>query len=101
MLDRLSKIVPVRQGEWPAVLWAFGWFFMVMSSYMILRPIRESMGAELGSAEISKLFIAVFAVVLIAVPIFGKLVSIVRRRLLVHLVFHFFVINIVIFGLIA
>ncbi len=68
---------------------------------MILRPIRESFGAKLGSQEINRLFFAVFLTMLMAVPIFGRLVSLVKRQLLLQLVFHFFALNIVLFGVAA
>ncbi len=97
----INKWVPAAADEWPAVIWAFAWFFTLMASYMILRPIRESLGAGLGSQEINRLFVAVFLVMLAAVPIFGKLVSVVRRRVLIHLVFHGFTLNILLFALVA
>ncbi len=97
MKNWIKQLVPATGQEWPAVAWAFGWFFMIMGGYMILRPIRESFGASL-SDEINYLYFAVFFVMLVVVPIFGWLVSKVNRRLLVRIAFHFFALNIVIFG---
>jgi AAA family ATP:ADP antiporter len=101
MPNWIRRRLPVRREEWPAVLWAFFWFFSLMAGYMILRPIRESFGAELGSQQVNRLFVAVFLTMLAIVPVFGKLVTVVRRRILMHLVYHFFALNLVLFAMLA
>ena len=60
-----------------------------MCGYFILRPIRESVGSKLGSQEIANLFLFTFLSMLIAVPIYSKIVSVVPRRIMIHVVFHF------------
>ena len=44
----LTEIFGVRRNELIAVAWSFAYFFCVLSSYYILRPVRESMAVGSG-----------------------------------------------------
>jgi AAA family ATP:ADP antiporter len=83
--------VAIEKQERSWVALAFGWFFLLMAGYQILRPIRESLVSDLPSQEKPTLFLVVFVVMLAAVPVFGWVSSVVPRRWLAHVVFHFFV----------
>ena len=89
--------VPIEKHERSWVALAFGWFFLLMAGYQILRPIRESLVSDLPSEEKPTLFLVVFFVMLVAVPVFGWVSSVVPRRWLAHVVFHFFVAQLVAF----
>jgi len=95
----IDRLLPVESGERAAVLSAFGWFFLLMCGYQILRPIRETLVSELESGEKQWLFLGTFLVMLAAVPVFGWLVTKVPRRGLVHVVMHFFATNILGFSI--
>ena len=81
----------IEKEERSWVVLAFSWFFLLMAGYQILRPIRESLVSDLPSEEKPTLFLVVFFVMLAAVPVFGWVSSTVPRRWLAHVVFHFFV----------
>lgn len=94
MIPQLS----IEKHERPLVALAFGWFFLLMAGYQILRPIRESFVSDLPSEEKPTLFAIVFFVMLAAVPIYGWVASTVSRKWLAHVVFHFFVSQLVAFA---
>lgn len=94
MLARMA----IEKQERPWVALAFGWFFLLMAGYQILRPIRESFVSDLPSEEKPTLFAVVFFVMLAAVPLFGWVSSVVPRRWLAHVVFHFFVVQLAAFA---
>ena len=99
----LSRVVAVRPGEVRALLWSFGYFFCLLATYYVLRPLRDEMGIAAGGVKnLPWLFTATFVVMLAAVPIFGAVVARLPRRRFIPLVYHFFVANIAIFwGLLA
>jgi AAA family ATP:ADP antiporter len=89
----------VRPEEVRAMLWSFAYFFCLLASYYILRPLRDEMGVAGGVRNLQWLFTATFLVMLAAVPVYGALVARVRRRLFIPLVYHFFVANLAVFWL--
>ncbi len=95
----LNRIVEVRPGEARALLWSFAYFFCLLASYYVLRPLRDEMGIAGGVRNLHWLFTATFLVMLAAVPIFGSLVARLPRRRFIPLVYHFFVINVGVFWL--
>lgn len=100
MLHRwLERLVTVRHGEIPALLWSFAYFFCLLAGYYVLRPLRDEMGIAGGVRNLQWLFTATFFVMLGAVPLFGAVVARLPRRRFIPLVYHFFVVNIAIFWL--
>ena len=93
----LRRLVDVRPGEGRALAWAFIYFFCLLSSYYILRPLRDEMGVAAGVANLQWLFTATFLVMLAAMPAFGALVARFPRRVFVPWVYRFFIVCIVVF----
>ena len=93
----LNRLVAVRADEVRALLWSFAYFFCLLASYYVLRPLRDEMGIAGGVRNLHWLFTATFVVMLAAVPIFGALVARLPRRRFIPLVYQFFVVNIAIF----
>lgn len=89
----------VRREEWAPLGWAAGWFFCVLAAYYTIRPVRETFASSLGNDEKSNLFALVLLVMLVATPVYGWVVSRVRRRWLVPTVYGFFVVNLLAFRL--
>lgn len=80
----------IKPDERRAVMWATAWFFFILLGYMIVRPVRETMGSIGGTRQLQGLMLATFAVMLVAVPAYGWLVATLPRRWLVRAVYHFF-----------
>jgi AAA family ATP:ADP antiporter len=95
----ISRIVDVKPGEGRAVLWSFLYFFMLLSAYYVLRPLRDNAGIAGGVGNLPWLFTATFVTMLVAVPIYGLVVARLPRRRFIPLVYLFFVANIALFWL--
>ncbi len=93
----LTRVVNVKPGETVALLWSFAYFFCLLCSYYILRPLRDEMGILGGVNKLQWVFTGTFLAMLIAVPIFGALAARLPRRRLLPLVYYFFVLNLLIF----
>jgi AAA family ATP:ADP antiporter len=57
-------------------------FFSVLCGYFVLRPVRDEIGVRAGVEQLPWLFTATFAATLLLVPLFGWIVSRVRRRVI-------------------
>ena len=102
ILDKLSNVILGRtlgleRHEYVAVAWSFAYFFCVLSSYYMLRPLREAMGVSSGPLTLPWLFFSTFLAMLVATPIFGWVASRFTRRQFLPWVYLFFISNIVLF----
>ncbi len=93
----LGNLLSVERHEYVAVAWSFAYFFCVLSSYYILRPVREAMAVGSGADTIPYLFIGTFVAMLLASPVFGWVASRFPRRTFLPWVYAFFITNILIF----
>jgi AAA family ATP:ADP antiporter len=66
MQQRLMKWLKLEPGEGVAVAWAFAYFFLLLASYYILRPLRDEMGIAGGIAKLPWLFTGTFIAMLAA-----------------------------------
>lgn len=97
MQQWLARLVSVRPGEGRALGWSFAYFFCLLAAYYVLRPVRDEMGLAGGIKNLPDLFAKTFYVMLAVVPLYGALVARMPRKRFIPLVYHFFVVNIVIF----
>jgi AAA family ATP:ADP antiporter len=92
-LDRaLRPFADVQPGEgWLAVLLALN-VFLLLTTYYILKPVREALILGQGSPEL-KTYLSVGQVALlsVAVPCYGRLAARLHRRALLNVVTYFFV----------
>jgi AAA family ATP:ADP antiporter len=95
-----DKVLGLEQHEYMAVAWSFAYFFCVLSSYYILRPVREQMAVGSGPDTIPYLFIGTFIAMLVATPVFGWVASRFPRRKFLPWVYLFFISNILIFWIV-
>ena len=92
-----SRLVPVRREEMTAMLWSFAYFFLLLCSYYVLRPVRDEMGIQGGVEKLPSLFTGTFIAMLAVVPLFGWASSRFPRRQLLPIVYLFFASNLVLF----
>lgn len=95
----LLRVASVERHEIGALLWSFAYFFAVLCSYYILRPLRDEMSVTVGTQGLQWLFVIVFLVMLAAVPVFGWVVSSFERRRIVPIVYLFCISNLALFWL--
>ncbi|HEX4622625.1 MAG TPA: MFS transporter [Myxococcaceae bacterium] len=93
----LSRVVDVRPEEVRATLLAALFFFFVLSSYFILRPIRDAMGVAAGVSKLPLLFLGTLGAMLVAQPLYAALVARTRVRRFIPVTYHFFAANLLIF----
>jgi AAA family ATP:ADP antiporter len=101
-------------GASPPLIWAFLYFFCLLSGYYILRPVREAMsssndieaifppgmiaffaahGLPLKQFTLQVIFTCVFLIMLALQPVYGALVSRFPRRVFLPVVYGFFIVT--------
>src|ERR1700749_4035085 len=76
----LNRIIDVRPSEAPALGWAWLYIFSLLSSYYILRPIRDQMGIAACVNNLQWLFTgSLIGMLVLNVP-FSYLVKIYPRE---------------------
>lgn len=96
---QLQRLVDIEPGEQKAMLWALFYFFVLLCSYYILRPMRDEMGVAGGVENLQWLFTGTFIAMLAMVPLFGWITSRYSRATFLPMVYGFFIINLLIFYL--
>ncbi|MCZ8130420.1 MAG: MFS transporter [Steroidobacteraceae bacterium] len=89
----------LRPGEARAFALSFLYFFLLLASYFMVRPLRDSLAAGLGADQIKYLSTAVFLTMLAIVPVFGWLASRVPRSRLLPGIYAFFVAHLLAFAI--
>lgn len=89
----LQTLFNLRREEIGPVLIAALFFFFVLTALMLLRPVRDALGMERGIESIRWLFIGTAVVTLAMNPIFGWLVSRLRRLQFIAATYGFFVLS--------
>jgi len=90
-------IFDVKRHEVPAVFWSFAYFFCLLCSYYILRPVREEMGVQGGVENLQWLYTGTFVTILAAVPLFGAASARWPRARLMPAVYLFFSSHLLVF----
>lgn len=90
---RIAAVLRMRPGEAYPLALSFLYFALLLASYYTIRPLRDALGAGVGSDQIKYLSAAVFVTMLLIVPLFGWLVARFRRNVLLPAVYAFFVLN--------
>jgi ATP:ADP antiporter, AAA family len=94
LLTRGTQILP---HERRAVLLAFACNFLLLASYYILKPVRDTVATVFGADQLQMLFTGTFIGTLIASPIYAWLAARVRLNRLLPGVFWFWVLNVLLF----
>lgn len=93
----VTRSVNLREGEGAALGWSFAYYFLLLCSYYILRPIRDEMGIAGGVDNLAWLFTGTLVGMLLIHPVFTTLVKSLPRRRFVPLTYRFFIANLVVF----
>ena len=93
----LQRFLNIRKDELPATLASAAFFFCVLTALMVLRPAREALGMQRGLDAVRWLFIGTAVVTLAVNPVFGLLVSRMRRLAFITATYGFFAVSLLIF----
>jgi len=93
-----SKIEP---NELKATFLSFGFVFILMAAWYILRPVRDAMASDWTDAEVSFLWTLNFFICAVVVALYGFAVSRVKFRYLVPGIYAFFAASFVCFYIMA
>ena len=95
----LRRFVVVRPGETRALGWSWFYIFSVLSSYYILRPIRDEMGVAGGIENLPWLFTGTLLGMIAVNPPFAALVAKLPRARFIGFTYRFFIGNLFLFAL--
>jgi AAA family ATP:ADP antiporter len=95
----LNKIIDVRPSEVPALGWSWLYIFSILSSYYIMRPIRDQMGVAGGVNNLQWLFTGTLIGMLLLNLPFSYLVKSYPRAKFITISYRFFSANILLFAL--
>src|SRR6202045_5457875 len=90
----LFRIIDVRREEVPVLFWCWLYIFAVLSSYYIMRPIRDQMGVAGGVHNLQWLFTGTLVGMLVLNLPFAYLVKTLPRTRFIPLTYRFFAVNI-------
>jgi AAA family ATP:ADP antiporter len=93
----LRKAVDVKPDEVRALVIGFIYYFFILSSYYIIRPIRDDMGVAGGVENLPWMFTGTLIAMLIANALFAALVAKFSRRRFIPIAYRFFIANLLIF----
>ena len=95
----LHRLVLLEPGETRAFLWSAAYFFFVLFSYYLLRPIRDTIGIRGDIDRLPWLWTGTTIATLAVTPVFALVVSRFPRRTFVPWLYRFFALNLVAFWL--
>jgi len=102
MADRLHRLlgrfIEVRPEEVPVVGWCWLYIFSVLSSYYIMRPIRDQAGVAGGVNNLQWLFTGTLVGMLVLNVPFSYLVKKLPRSRFIPITYRFFAANIILFA---
>ena len=86
----IKAATKVESNELTATLLSFTFVFVLMTAYFILRPVRDALSSDWTDEQLSWLWTSTFFFSLIAVTIYGAVISRVRFKTIVPSVYAFF-----------
>ena len=98
LLARLIGLtVAFEPQEMKAVVLSFAFNFVLLGSYYILRPVRDTMATVFGAGALQDLYTGTFVITLICTPVFGWCAAKVKLTRLLPGVFWLLLSNLLIF----
>lgn len=94
----LQRLIDVRPTEVRALAWSWLFFFSVLFSYYILRPIRDEMGVAGGVQNLQWLFTGTLLAMIAVNPAFAALVARLPRARFIAVTYRFFLANLLLFA---
>ena len=97
MLRLLGRVVDVEREELPALGWTWLYFYAVLASYYVIRPIRDEAGVAGAVDNLPWLWTGTLIAVSLSNPAFAALVARFPRVKFVSWSYRFFALNLIVF----
>src|SRR5438876_9809270 len=97
MVRLLQKVIDVKAAEVRALFLGFIYYFLIFSSYYVIRPIRDDIGAANGIDKLPWLFTGTLVAMLFANALFAALVVKFSRRQFIQIAYRFLIVNLLLF----
>ncbi len=94
----LRRVIDVRPEEVAVLFWCWLYIFAVLSSYYVMRPIRDEMGVAGGVNNLQWLFTGTLVGMIVLNLPFAWLVKTLPRHRFIPLTYRFFAVNIILFA---
>lgn len=101
IVSGLEALTAIKPNEFRATLLSFIMVFTLMAAYFVLRPVRDAMASDWSDSEVSFLWNIQFFVSLATVSLYGFMVTHVRFRAVVPLVYGIFAASFIAFYLVT
>src|SRR3972149_6655564 len=95
----LRRVVDLRPDEVRGLAWSWLYIFSVLSSYYIIRPIRDEMGIASGVENLPWLFTGTLFGMILVNPLFAALVAKLPRARFISIAYRFFMAHLLLFAL--
>lgn len=82
----------IKFEEWYAAALSFLYCFCVLAAYYVIRPVRDQLAAEVGSSQLILFFSITLLVTLLLTQVFAWLVSRWPRRIVMPVVYIFYIV---------
>jgi AAA family ATP:ADP antiporter len=93
----LHRLVLLEPGEAPAFLWSAAYFFFLLFSYYLLRPVRDEMGVRGDLDTLPWLWSCTTLATLIVAPLFAWMTARLPQRRFVPMVYRIIALSLVLF----
>lgn len=97
----VKALTKIERHELRATILSFLFIFTLMVAYFILRPVRDAMASDWSRTEVSLLWTSTFVFSVIAVTVYGGIISRIKFSHLVPSVYGFFATTFAIFYVIT
>lgn len=87
MLAWPRRLVQLEPGEGRGLVWACAYFFCLLSSYYVVRPLRDALGIAGSENQLTWLYSGTLVGTLLLNPVFGAVVSRWPRRVFIPVVY--------------
>ncbi|HEV8112264.1 MAG TPA: MFS transporter [Planctomycetota bacterium] len=93
----LRRVVDVHRGEFAALVLSCAYFFCILTSYYVLRPVRDQLGLVGGQEDLAHNFTGTLFAMLLANPLYAWIVTRWPRKRFIPFVYRFFIANLLVF----
>src|SRR4051794_28869208 len=87
VMRALQRIVAIEPGEMRSIGWSWLYFFSLLASAFVLRPLRDSMGLNGGPDKYPWLFTGTLVAMVVVSPPFALLVTKLPRSRFIPIVY--------------